>query len=74
MAMKYCSKDQEVATTFSFSNEDKVGDAVNSNKESYKNVKALDSVTCSYDNSWWIGLVLEKCPPRRFTYYIHASP
>ena len=40
IAMKYCSNDQEVATTFSFSNEDKVSDAVNSN-ESYENVKAL---------------------------------
>ena len=39
MTMKYCSKDHEVATTFSFSNEDKVGDAVNSNKESYKMLK-----------------------------------
>ena len=40
IAMKYCSNDQEVATTFSFSNEDKVSDTVNSN-ESYENVKAL---------------------------------
>ena len=38
--MKYCSNGQEVATTFSFSNEDKVSDAVNSN-ESYENIKAL---------------------------------
>ena len=39
-AMKYCSNGQEVATTFSLSNEDKVSDAVNSN-ESYENIKAL---------------------------------
>ena len=31
IAMIYCSKDQEVATTFSFLNEDEVSDAVNSN-------------------------------------------
>ena len=46
-AMKYCSKDQEVATTFSFSNEDKVSDAVNSHKGSSKNVKALDLFSCT---------------------------
>ena len=49
-AMKYCSKDQEVATTFSFSNEDKVSDAVKSNKESSQNVKAIDFVSCYYEN------------------------
>ena len=51
-AMKYCSKDQEVATTFSFLNEDKVSDAVNSNEEPSENVKALDFVSCHYDNYW----------------------
>ena len=60
VAMKYCSKYQEVPTTFSFSNDDKVGDAVNSNKESSKNVKVLDLVSFYYHNYWWIGLVLEK--------------
>ena len=59
-AMKYCSKDQEVATTFFFLNEDKVSDAVNSNEEPSENVKALDFVSCYYDNYWWIGLILEK--------------
>ena len=29
IAMSYCSKDQELATTFSFLNKDKVSDAVN---------------------------------------------
>ena len=58
--MKYCSKDQEVATTFSFLNEDKVSDDVNSNEEPSENVKALDFVSCYYDNYWWIGLILEK--------------
>ena len=51
-AMKYCSKDQEVATTFSFSNEDKVRDAVNSNKESSENVKAIDFVSSYYENHY----------------------
>ena len=51
-AMKYCSKDQEVATTFFFLNEDKVSDAVNSNEEPSENVKALDFVSCHYDNYW----------------------
>ena len=60
IAMKYCSKDQEVATTFSFLNEDKVSDDVNSNEEPSENVKALDFVSCYYDNYWWIGLILEK--------------
>ena len=58
--MKYCSKDQEVATTFSFLNEYKVSDAVKSNEEQSENVKALDFVSCYYDNYWWIGLILEK--------------
>ena len=58
--MKYCSKDQEVATTFFFLNEDKVSDATNSNEEPSENVKALDFVSCYYDNYWWIGLILEK--------------
>ena len=31
IALKYCSKHQEVATTFSFLNENKVSDTVNSN-------------------------------------------
>ena len=60
IAMKYCSKDQEVATSFSFSNEDKVSDAVNSNEGPSENVKALTFVSCYYDNYWWIGLILEK--------------
>ena len=61
IAMEYCNKDQKVATTFSFSSEDKVSDAVNSNKEeSFENVKVLDYVSCYYDNYWWINLVLEK--------------
>ena len=60
IAMKYWSKNQEVATTFSFSNEDKVCDAVNSYKKSFKNVKLLDFFSCYYDNYWWIPLVLEK--------------
>ena len=34
--------------------------AVKCNKESSKNVKALDFVSCYYDNHWWIGVVLEK--------------
>ena len=51
IAMKYCNKDKKVATTFSFSSEDKVSDAVNSNKEeSFENVKVLDYVSCYYDN------------------------
>ena len=50
IAMKYCSKDQEVATTFSLLNEDKVIDAVNSNEEPSENVKPLDFVSCYYDN------------------------
>ena len=33
---------------------------MNSNKESSKNVKALDFVNCYYNNYWWIDLVLEK--------------
>ena len=44
------SKDQEVNTTFSFSNEDKVSDAANNNKESSKNVKALNFVSSYYNN------------------------
>ena len=60
IAIKYCSKDQEVATTFSFLNKDKVSDAVNSNEEPSENVKPLDFVSCYYDNYWWIGLILEK--------------
>ena len=60
IAMKYCRKDQDVATTFSILNKYKVSDAVNSNEESSENVKALDFVSCYYDNYWWIGLVLEK--------------
>ena len=60
IGMNYCSKDQELATTFSFLNKDKVSDAVNSNEESSENVKALNLVSCYYDNYWWIGLVLEK--------------
>ena len=42
VAMKYCSKDQEVATTFSL--------------ETSKNVTALYSLSCYYKN-YWIGLV-----------------
>ena len=57
IAIKYCSKDQEVATTFSFLNEDKVSDAVSSNEEPSENVKALDFVSYC-DNYWWIGLIL----------------
>ena len=60
IAMKYCSNYQEVATTFSFLNEDKVSDTLNSNEEPSENVKALDFVSCYYDNYWWIGLILEK--------------
>ena len=60
IVMKYCSKDQEVATTFSFSNEHKVSDAVSSNKEPSEHSKALDFVSCYYNNYWWIGFVLEK--------------
>ena len=56
-AMKYCSKDQEVATTFSFLNEDKASGAVNSNEEPSENVKALDFVSCYYDIYWWTGLI-----------------
>ena len=52
IAMRYCSKDQEVATTFSFLNKDKKSDAVNSNEEPSENVKALDFVSCHYDNYW----------------------
>ena len=33
IAVKYCRKDQEVATTLFVANEEKVSDAVNSNKE-----------------------------------------
>ena len=58
IATKYCSKDQEVATTFSFLNEGKVSDAVSSNLEPSENVKALDFVSY-YDNYWWIGLILK---------------
>ena len=60
ITMKYCRKDQQVATTSSFLNEDKVSDAVNSNEEPSENVKPLDFVSCYYDNYWWIGLNLEK--------------
>ena len=60
IAMKYCSKHQEVATTFSFLNEDKVSDTLNSNEKPSENFKALDFVSCYYDNYWWIGLILEK--------------
>ena len=60
IAMKCFSKDQEVATTFSFLNEDKKSDAVNNNEEPSEKVKALDIVSCYYDNYWWIGLILEK--------------
>ena len=78
-AMKNLSKDQEVATTFFFSNEDKVRDAVNSNKELCKTVKALDFVSCFYDNYWWIGLVLEKYDQQedlhiKFMYFHRPSP
>ena len=58
--MKYWSKDQELTTSFSFLNEDKVSDAVNSNEDPSENVKALDFVSCYYDNYWWIALILEK--------------
>ena len=58
--MRYCSKDQEVATPFSFLNKDKKSDAVNSNEEPSENVKALDFVSCHYDNYWQICLILEK--------------
>ena len=37
--MKYCSKNQEVATTFSFLNEYKVSDAVKSNEDNLKMLK-----------------------------------
>ena len=40
IAMKYCSKDEEVVTNFSFSNEDEVSDDVSSNKELSKNINA----------------------------------
>ena len=60
IAMKYWSKDQVVATTFSFSNKDKVSDTVNSNEESSENVKALDLFSSYYNNYWWIGLVKKK--------------
>ena len=60
IAVKYCRKDQEVATTLFFSNEEKVSDAVNSNKEWSKNFKALDFVSHYYNNYLWIGLALEK--------------
>ena len=33
---------------------------MNSNEELSKNVKALDFVSCYYDNYWCIGLVLGK--------------
>ena len=33
---------------------------MNSNEEPSKNVKALDFVSCYYDNYCWIGLVLGK--------------
>ena len=58
-------KIQEVATTFSFWNKDKVSDAMNSNEEPSKNVKALDFVSCYYDNYWWIGLVLGKMTTKK---------
>ena len=70
IAMKYCCKDQEVATTFSFSNEDKVSDVVNCSQESSKNVKALDFVSCYFDNYWWIGLILKKMSTKK----IYVSP
>ena len=60
IALKYSRKDQEVATTLFFSNEEKVNDAVNSNKEWSKNFKALDFVSCYYNNYLWISLALEK--------------
>ena len=46
IAMKYCNEDQEVAITFTFSNKDKVSEAVNSIKDSSKVVKQLDFVNC----------------------------
>ena len=58
--MNYCSKVQEVATTFFFLNKDKVSDAVNSNEEPSENIQLLDFVNCYYGNYWWIGLILEK--------------
>ena len=51
--MKYCNKDQEVAIIFSFSNEDKVSEAVSSTTDSSKNVKGLDFASCSYNKYWW---------------------
>ena len=58
IAMKYCSKDEEVVTTFSFSHENE--SAPNVNRESPDNINPLYFVSCLYNQHWWIGLVIEK--------------